>query len=150
MNQAVAALIPIVAVAVLLVWALGASTSPSVVVDGDKLVIRFSSRDAVLGMRREFRIPLTSVKGIAVAPTSAIPRTGFRMPGAAIPRVLRAGSYGLAPHRDFWMLRRAQMVLVVELQPGEPYRRIVLEVPDPQGLAHELRPKIATYTGTFA
>jgi hypothetical protein len=40
-------------------------------------------------------------------------------------------------------------VLVIELQRGEPYRRVVLEVPDPRAEALRLRPALGTYTGSF-
>ena len=143
-------LIPIAAVVGFAVWAAARSAPPVVTVEVNELLIRFGLKDAVLGLRREFRIPLASIKGVAVAPVRSVPRTGLRLPGASIPGVLRAGSYGVVPNRDFWMLRRAETVLVIELEAGEPYRRIVLEVPEPQGLAHALRPKVGAYTGTFS
>jgi hypothetical protein len=47
-------------------------------------------------------------------------------------------------------VRNADHLLVVELEPGEPYRRIVLELPDPHAEALRLRPLLGAFTGTFA
>ena len=40
-------------------------------------------------------------------------------------------------------MRRAARVLVIDLNPPEPYARIVLEVADPDGLAEQLREALA-------
>ena len=53
------------------------------------------------------------------------------MPGTALPGVIRSGSYGSGPQRELWNVRRAARVLVIDLNPAEPYARIVLEVPTP-------------------
>lgn len=95
-------------------------------------------------------IPVASVAGVAVAPRRLVPQTGFRLPGTGIPGVLRAGSYGTGARRDFWLVRRADLVLVIELHPGGRYRRLVLEVPDPHAEALRLRPHLGSYTGLFA
>ena len=48
------------------------------------------------------------------------------------------------------MVRKTEHVLVIELQPGAAYRRLVLEVPDPHAEAIRLRPALGVYTGLFA
>jgi hypothetical protein len=116
--------------------------------DGN-LVVRLRGWDMVFALTDGMTIPLTSLQGIAVAPRRNVPQTGLRLPGTSLPGVLRAGSYGRRPRRDFWLVRRAPEVLVVELQPGEPYRRLVLEVPDPRALCLRLRPHTGAYAGTF-
>lgn len=118
-------------------------------VDGAALRIRIHGRDAFYALSRGMTIPVTSIEGISVAPVRTVPRTGLRLPGTGIPGVIRAGSYGTGSRRDFWLVRRAEEVLVIELREGEPYRRIVLEVPDPRAEALRLRPVLGTYTGSF-
>jgi hypothetical protein len=118
-------------------------------VDGAALRIRIRGKDALYALSRGMTIPLSSVEGVSVAPTQTVPRTGLRLPGTGIPGVLRAGSFGTGSRRDFWLVRRAPEVLVIELQRGEPYRRVVLEVPDPRAEALRLRPALGTYTGSF-
>ena len=53
--------------------------------------------------------------------------------------MIRAGYYGTGAQRDFWLTRRAEEVLVIELEPGERLRKPVLEVPDPRGTAELLQ-----------
>ncbi|MCW2544626.1 MAG: Uncharacterized protein JWM40_2178 [Frankiales bacterium] len=136
----------------LLVWLLVGARRPATIeleVVDEQLVLRLHGRDAFYAMSRGMTIPLTSIKGVAVAPRNSVPRTGLRLPGTSLPG-LRAGSFGTRPRRDFWLVRTPDTVLVVELQPDEPYRRLVLEVPDPRALCLRLRPRTGAYTGTFS
>lgn len=114
----------------------------------DHLVVKIPGRDALWALSRGMKIPLASIQGIAVCPSDRIPRTGFRLPGTDIPG-FRAGSYGTGARRDFWLVRRADHLLVIQLEPGEPYRRLVLEVADPRAECLRLRPRTGAYTGTF-
>ena len=147
------ALLPPLVVVVVLALLLAGVRRPSKIsldVVGGNLVVRISGRDSFYALRRGMQIPLISIQGIAVAPTASVPRTGLRLPGTAIPGVLRAGSYGTGARRDFWLVRRAEELLVVELQPGQRYRRLVLEVPDPRAECLRLRPMTGAYAGSFA
>jgi hypothetical protein len=115
----------------------------------DQLVVRLAGKDAAFALSRGMTIPLAVVEGVAVARAEAVPRTGMRIPGTSIPGLLRAGSFGSGDQRDFWLVRRAPEVLVVQLRPGAPYRRLVLEVPDPREQARRLRPLLGGCTHTF-
>ena len=118
-------------------------------VDGDALVVRISGADALFSLSRGRRIPLSDVEGVAVAARHLLPATGLRLPGTSWPGVIRAGSYGTGANRDFWLVRKAEQLLVIELRPGAAYRRIVLEVPDPRAEVLRLRPTVGAYAGTF-
>jgi hypothetical protein len=141
-------------VMVLLVGALfaGARTASriDVAVVNDDLVVRIRGKDRLFALSRGTVIPLSSVAGVAVAPRSSVPAKGLRLPGTGIPGILRAGSYGTGAKRDFWLVRRAKEVLVIELQPGQPYRRLVLEMPDAHATCLRIRPATGAYTGSFA
>ena len=115
---------------------------------GDVLEVDLGWRDGLLALRRRLSVPVRSVRGVAAAPSASVPRTGLRFPGTGAPGV-RIGSFGFGAQRDFWCVRRASQLLVVELEPGEPYRRLVLEVDDPHGEALRLRPVLGAWTGTF-
>jgi hypothetical protein len=121
----------------------------SIDVEDGALCIRMHGADGFLSLRRQLCVPLAEVEGVAVAPRRLVPATGLRFPGTSFPGVIRAGSYGVGATRDFWLVRKAQQVLVFELAPGATYRRIVLEVPDPHAEALRLRPLVGAYTGTF-
>ena len=144
----IAPLVPIVIIGAVAL-AIGTAGRVTLTLDGDTLCVRLGTKDALLALRRELLIPVTSVKGVAVAPRRLVPQTGLRLPGTSLPGVIRAGSYGTGERRDFWLVRRAAQLLVIELEPGQPYRRLVLEVPDPHAEALRLRPALGTYAGTF-
>lgn len=153
MTSMYVALIPALLVVVLLALLLAGARRPSRIsldVVGEDLVVRISGRDSLYALSRGMEVPLASIQGLAVAPAARVPRTGLRFPGTGIPGVLRAGSYGTGASRDFWLVRRAAELLVVELQPGEPHRRLVLEVPDPRAECLRLRPITGAYAGDFA
>jgi hypothetical protein len=104
-----------------------------------QLCVRVAGWDAVWVLRRGVSIPVAQVQGVAVAPLSRIPRQGWKLPGASIPGVIRAGVWATAGNRDLWDVRTAEQVLWIELQPGAPYRRIILQLPDAHATALELR-----------
>ena len=112
------------------------------------LEIDLGWRDGLLAVRRRLSVPVRSIRGVAAAPRASVPRTGLRFPGTGAPGI-RMGSFGFGAERDFWCVRRADSLLVVELEPGEPYRRLVLQVDDPHAEALRLRPTCGAYTGTF-
>lgn len=105
------------------------------VADGT-LVVRPRGANQAWSLRRALRVPVDCVAGIGVVPAAGLP-VGPRSPGTAIPG-FRAGSYGTGDQRSFWLVRRAPDVLVIELV-DRPYRRIVLEVDDPEATASSLR-----------
>lgn len=101
-------------------------------VTADGVVVRFSGSDRVLACCGGVYLPLSRVllartlnRRDAVA---ASPRV--HLPGVSVPRVLRAGSYGVGERRQLWMVRRGEHLLAIYLR-GDPYHRVVVEVPDP-------------------
>lgn len=117
----------------------------AITVTGDRLRVRLHGWDALLCLRRRIEVPLHQVRGVAVDTVDHIPETGFRVPGAAIPGWLQAGSYGLGDERSFWDIRRAKSVLRIELDPDCGYCRLVLQVPDPHAEALRLRPTLGAW-----
>ncbi len=145
-------LIPLgVAVAAVVALALAARRPPFVTLEltGDLLRVRLGLLDRFCCLHGDLLLPTASIAGVAVASRTAVPRSGLRLPGTSVPGVIRAGSFGRGPRRDFWDVRRAESYLVVVLHPGGPYRRVVLEVPDPTEEAARLRGPLGSYEGTF-
>ena len=118
--------------------------SVQVAIEGGDLLVTLRGLDRVLAMKGSLRFPLARVRGVAVSDRKLVPHTGFRLPGTSLPGVIRAGSYGTGAARDFWLVRRAAEVLVIELEPGQPYRRLILELDDPQAVALALRPTVGS------
>jgi hypothetical protein len=111
------------------------------VADG-QLNVELRGWDAFYCCRRSIQLPVEQVAGVGVCRRDLVPAQGFRLPGTSFPGVIRAGSYGTGSRRDFWDVRSATQLLVVQLAEGAPYRRIVLEVPDPRETMLALRPAL--------
>jgi hypothetical protein len=102
-------------------------------VTSDGVVVSFTGPDRVWACRRGVFLPLSRVllarpmnRRDAVA---ASPRV--HLPGVSVPGVLRAGSFGVGERRQLWMVRGATRLLAIYLR-GDPYHRVVVEVPDPE------------------
>jgi hypothetical protein len=138
----------VLAAVVVLVAAMRRPPQMAVQVRNGALCVRFEGWDALWTLRRPVTIPVEQVVGVAVAPLSQVAHHGWRRRGTWIPRVIRAGSFGRGDRRDLWDVRTPAQVLWVELRPGSPYRRIILQVPDPQATAADLRPSVGSFTPT--
>lgn len=60
--------------------------------------------------------------------------TWLRAPGTHIPGLIRYGSYGRSPHREFWAVLRQSRVLVITVD-GWDYTRVVLGSKNPEAHA---------------
>ena len=128
------------ALVVLLVFGMRRPTNVRIDIEHDNLVVQLRGWDALYCVKRRIAFPLADVDGVGVYMRSQVPAEGLRAPGTAIPGLIRAGSYGRGDTRDFWNVRAAEEVLVIQLKPGSEYRRIVLEVPAPREEMLRLRP----------
>jgi hypothetical protein len=116
----------------------------SLLVEGDSLRVHLSTLDKLVCCRGDLVVPLAQVAAVTAARSVDVPRTGLRLPGTSLPGVIRAGSYGRGDERDLWDVRRGDAVLVLQLRGGAPYRRVVLEVPDPAAEERRLQPVVAS------
>ena len=108
-------------------------------ITSDGVVVRFSGSDRVWACCRGVYLPLSRVLLARPlerrAAVSASPRV--HLPGISVPRVLRAGSFGVGERRQLWMVHGADTLLAIYLR-GDPYHRVVVEVPDPEGLSRTI------------
>jgi hypothetical protein len=105
----------------------------------DGLVVRFTGSDRVWACSRGVYLPLSRVllarpmtRDDAVAGSPRV-----HLPGVSVPRVLRAGSFGIGERRQLWMVRGATQLLAIYLR-GDPYHRVVVEVPDPESTSRTI------------
>lgn len=117
----------------------------TVAVEGADLVVRLGGRDRLFALRKEVRVPLRSVSGVEVASPAPRPR-GLRAPGTAWPfrpgrRI--AGTWRSRAGKEFQAVRRGERALVVDVTVGFPWRRIVVELDDPEGTAATIRAALA-------
>jgi hypothetical protein len=140
------AVLMVVVAAAPLVPAAGGRPRIALEVEDGHLLVRLGMRDAAFALRRSISIPLTGISQVTTPATKSVPRRGVRLPGTEIPGLIRAGSYGHKPSREFWDVRRGQTVLVIDTTSCDPYARLVLEVDDPTGTAAWLRAVLSVAT----
>ena len=107
---------------------------------GDDFVVSLTGWDRVLSLKGQVRVPLSVVAAVEAKHRSEIkrlPGRWLRLPGTYVPSMVHHGSYGRRPHRDFWALFRQERVLVVHCRDWD-YERLVLALPDCDGIAAEL------------
>jgi hypothetical protein len=136
-----------IAVLVALVALLGfVGTRPagaSVETAGGFLRVRLHGIDVLLALRRQLDVPRSAVVAVRAAAKQDVPQSGVRVPGTSIPGLVRAGSFGTGARKELWDVRRGSSYLVIDLAPGQRFRRIVLEVDDPVAEAARLQRLLA-------
>lgn len=99
----------------------------------DLIVVTLTGPSRIFGLKGRLDIPrshVTSVEVMARRDVPPTPGTWLRAPGTHIPGLVRYGSYGREPNREFWAVYRQQEVLVVGITDWA-YRRVVLATRDP-------------------
>jgi hypothetical protein len=103
----------------------------------DVVTLRLGPIESIFALKGRLDVPKTQITSIEVMDRAAVPSTEgawLRAPGTHIPGLIRYGSYGREPLREFWMVRRQKRVLVIGVRDWA-YHRIILGVPDPESLA---------------
>jgi hypothetical protein len=108
----------------------------NVISEPSRIVVELSGAAILGALRRRIEVPSKSISSVSVRPRNEVRWDGawLRLPGAYIPGVIRYGSYGLGSRREFWAVTRQSEVVVIETSEGT-YRRLVLGVGDPHGVA---------------
>ena len=105
----------------------------------EEVVVVLHGWDAVYSLRRRIVVPRRLLARVFADDRGDVPARGLRVPGTALPGVIRAGTYRADGRREFWDVRRADRVLVLDCVEPAPFHRIVLEVADPDGEAARLQ-----------
>jgi hypothetical protein len=118
--------------------------SVAVDVAGGELAVRFGRLDRLWALTSGVRLPLSAVRRAAVVDRreAVADSSHLRLPGSYWPGAIRAGSFGAGGRRELWCVHRADRVLVIDLD-GQRYRRVVVEVPDPERVAREINQLVA-------
>lgn len=107
---------------------------------GDTVVVKLTGPSRIFGLKGRLEIPKGHVTSAQVVPRKAVPPTPgtwLRAPGTHIPGLIRYGSYGREPNREFWAVYRQREVLVIGIRDWA-YSRLVLATRDPQAGATSL------------
>ena len=108
---------------------------------GDMIVLRLGPIDSLFAIKGRLDIPTSHVTSVEVQDRNAVPSTEgtwLRAPGTYVPGLIRYGSYGREPLREFWMVRRQRRVVVIDVRDWA-YHRLILGVSNPDAFAAAVR-----------
>ena len=106
--------------------------------EGDELVVRLNDLEKAGALRGDVRVPLSAVRAVTVSERPFRDLRGLRAPGAGLPGVIALGTWRYRGGKDFAALYRGGPALVVELDEGAPYRRLLVSAHDAVALRDEL------------
>jgi hypothetical protein len=112
--------------------------STHVDVEDDRVVVRFTGRQAVMALAREVSVPVQHVRDARVEQDGWDVELGWRVGGTAVPRRLAFGRFRKKGERTFAAVYAGEPALVVELE-GDHYNRLVVSVDDAEGAAQRVR-----------
>lgn len=109
---------------------------------GSDVVVALTGFDRIFALKSRLEIPKDRISAVDVKKRRELESEArpswLRMPGAHVPGLVRHGSYGLDPRREFWAVYRQENVLVISLRDWE-YIRLVLGIPNPWSVASWLQ-----------
>ncbi len=107
----------------------------------DIVTLKLGPVDSIFALKGRLDVPKSQITSVEVMDRSAVPPTEgawLRAPGTHVPGLIRYGSYGREPLREFWMARRQKRVVVIGVSDWA-YHRLILGVADPESLAADVR-----------
>jgi hypothetical protein len=108
----------------------------------DLIVVKLSGFGRLFAVKGRLDIPKSHITSVDVMPRKAVPPTPgtwLRAPGTHIPGLIRYGSYGREPNREFWAVLRQREVIVIGITDWA-YSRLILTTRDPHPDASLLKP----------
>ena len=109
----------------------------SIAVTEDRLTVRLSRLDRVLGLLRDQDVPRSAITGVDVVADGIAAVRGVRAPGLALPG-RRVGTWRSRRTKSLVDVRRLQPAVRVRLT-GHRYDELLLGTDEPESVARQLR-----------
>jgi hypothetical protein len=107
-------------------------------IENNNLEITIEGFDKVWALKSHLTIPLEHISGVVYDPEIARGWWhGLKLPGSNLPGVLTAGSFYQHKEWAFWDVHDPENTIVISLK-DERYKKLVLEVQDPQMAVAEI------------
>lgn len=97
--------------------------------------------DVIWALKNRLVFLTKAVRTVYAEPNARRP-PGFRMPGTSIPGIVQAGTYVWRGEREFWCIHYTGNSVVFELE-NAPYKRIVVDVREPERVMQRVRAAMA-------
>ena len=100
----------------------------NIIIDKEVIRIELSSLEKIITFHGSFKIPISQIREIS---TDLLPPTWkeIRAPGTAIPGLTKAVTYYTYRGREFWMLKKSDNPIRIELN-NNKLKRLILGVND--------------------
>ena len=116
-------------------------------VEGDRVVFEVNGWDKLWALRSRLEIPRAHIKAVHADPEPAMGWfQGIKLAGTDMPGFFRAGTFYQDRGVVFWDVHHPERTIVVELE-HEHYRKLVVEVADPERAIREIGAIIAAASG---
>ena len=114
-----------------------------VTIEGDRVRFEVEGWDKLWAMRSQLEIPIEHVLAVRADPEPARGWWhGLRLPGTNIPGIITAGSFYQSEGFVFFDVHDPENTIVIDLE-HEHYKRLVIEVEDPQATVALLQSAIS-------
>ncbi len=116
----------------------------SVTLLADRAVFEVEGLHQLWALRSRFDIPLTHITGAEVDPEQVARWWhGWKIAGTAVPGLFAAGTFYYHGELVFWDVRDPAATIIVSLD-HERYKKLIIEVNDPEAVAARLRAALRT------
>ena len=117
----------------------------SVEVDGDRAVFEVEGLHKMWALRSRLEIPLPHIVAVETDPERAGAWWhGLKLMGTDLPGVFAAGTFYQQGELVFWDVRDPSRAVIVSLD-DERYKKLIIEVADPDAVVARLRTALAAY-----
>jgi len=114
----------------------------NVSIEGDRVRFGVEGWDKLWAVKSQLEIPLAHVFSVRADPEPARGWFhGLRMPGTEVPGLITAGTFYTRDGAVFFDIHNPENAIGIELS-HEHYKRLVIEVDDPEGTVDMLRAAI--------
>jgi hypothetical protein len=112
-------------------------------VEGNSLVLRFTTFEKIAGLVRDTRVPLSAIRSAALVEDGLAAARGLRAPGLGLPGIRKLGTWRTLGAKSLVSVRRGVPAVRVTLDSGR-YDTLLVSTPDAAAVAARLA---ATSTG---
>ena len=115
----------------------------TITIEGDRIRFEVEGWDKLWALKSQLEIPIDHIDDVRADPEPARGWWhGFRMPGSQIPGVLTAGTFYQSDGAVFYDVHDPEGTIVLDLN-HEHYKRLVIEVEDPQAAVARVQAAVA-------
>ena len=110
----------------------------------DRVRFEVDGWDKLWAFKSQLEIPVAHIRAVRADPEAARGWWhGLRLPGTQIPGILTAGTFYQSDGAVFYDVHDPERTVVIDLD-HEHYKRLVIEVANPDAVVQSLRSAIAT------